>query len=72
MRYDDPLNKSILDQINAGTAPLSLFGIKQGQRADVHVIHRTSESYQPALRVLKPFQGQGNRLGAVVPGVNQQ
>eukprot|EP00158_Paraphelidium_tribonemae_P001768 Partr_v1_DN24781_c0_g1_i4_m37141 putative UBX domain protein len=67
-RYDDPANKKILEAIHGGSAPLSLFGLKPGEQADVKVSHKLEEDYVKPKAVLKPFAGSGNRLGSVVPG----
>lgn len=82
MKYDDPANEQVLELIYQGyvyiiydisfysfpsQAPLHLFNVKPGQRADVKVSHRTSENYVPPKKVVKPFEGTGQRLGAHVP-----
>ena len=68
LKYDDPANKDVLEAINNGRAPLSLFGLKHGQQAEVKVAHRTHENYVAPKKVVKPFGGQGQRLGSHVPG----
>jgi UBX domain-containing protein 1 len=61
MRYDDPQSQAILESINRGQAPLSLFNVQRGQRADVKVAHRMQVDFVPPKP--KPFSGSGHRLG---------
>ena len=68
MQYDDPAHQAILKDIQSGRAPLSLFGLKVGQRADVRVAHRMQDDYVAPKPVLKAFSGQGQRLGSHIPG----
>lgn len=64
--YDDEQSKVILDQIKSGSAPLSLFNVRMGQRVSIGVAHRTDEQYTPP--PMQPFGGSGNRLGSPAPG----
>ncbi|KAN0065743.1 protein phosphatase regulator [Thecaphora frezii] len=66
MRYDDPTHAPVLNSINAGRAPLSLLNVRPGQRVELRVARRTNEQYVPP--PMKPFGGQGNRLGSPALG----
>lgn len=70
MAYDAPGNKEILEAIELGRAPPSLFGVRYNQPLQVGVEHRTNEDYVAPPKVLKPFGGGGNRLGSSVPEVS--
>lgn len=70
MRYDDPNNQEILTAIQSGTAPTAVMGVRQGQRADVHVFKRLDEDYVPPKKKTQHFAGQGNRLGSPTPEVS--
>ncbi|AXA50792.1 UBX domain protein 1 [Malassezia restricta] len=68
-RYDDPANQTILEAINSGRAPLSLLNVRFGQPVELLVARRTHEKYvPPPPPPAKPFEGQGNRLGAPSAG----
>ena len=68
-RYDDPANQIILEAINSGRAPLSLLNVRFGQPVELLVARRTHEKYvPPPPPPAKPFEGQGNRLGAPSAG----
>lgn len=68
-RYDDPANQTILEAINSGRAPLSLLNVRFGQPVELLVARRTNEKYvPPPPPPAKPFEGQGNRLGAPSAG----
>lgn len=69
MSYDEPGNKEILEAIHIGRAPPSLFGVRYNQPLQVVVSHRKGEDYVAPPKVLKPFEGGGNRLGSSVPEV---
>jgi UBX domain-containing protein 1 len=45
------------------SAPLSLFNLKPGQQADVRVSHKLQEEYKAPKATVKPFVGEGQRLG---------
>ena len=68
-RYDDPKNKDLLEAINAGRAPPSIFGVRYNQPLTINVTKRTTETYQEPPKVTKPFEGSGNRLGSAAPEV---
>ena len=68
-KYDDPPSKALLESIMAGRAPLSLFGLKMGQRADVSVVQRPDEVFASRKRTVAvaAFSGSGQRLGSHLP-----
>ena len=70
MRYDAPGNREILQAIQSGRAPPSLFGVRYDQPLQVEVAQRTNEDYVQPPKVFKGFEGGGNRLGGVVPDVS--
>ncbi|TFK68320.1 SEP-domain-containing protein [Pluteus cervinus] len=45
MRYDDPNNARILEQINSGRAPAAILGVNPGQPIELRVTKRTEEEY---------------------------
>ncbi|CAO3703755.1 unnamed protein product [Rhizopus stolonifer] len=64
--YADPANQEMLTAINSGRAPLSLLNVQHGQPVEVRVIKRQDDDYTPPPKAPpKPFEGAGNRLGAV-------
>jgi UBX domain-containing protein 1 len=65
MRYDDPANEQILEEINSGRAPPSILNVLPGQPVELRVARRLSENYTPPAR--GAFSGSGNRLGAPSP-----
>ncbi|THG96096.1 hypothetical protein EW026_g5672 [Hermanssonia centrifuga] len=68
MRYDDPNNAQILDEINSGRAPPSILNVQAGQHVELRVTKRTEEAYVPSPKKLAAFSGAGNRLGSPAPG----
>lgn len=69
-RYDDPQHADTLALINANRAPLHLLNIRFGQEVELRVERRTNEKYKPPPPApMKPFAGQGNRLGAPTPSI---
>lgn len=67
MRYEDPGNQEILEAIHAGRAPLHLLNVRFGQPVELVVTRRTNEKYvPPPPPPAKPFEGEGNRLGAPI------
>ncbi|KIJ27410.1 hypothetical protein M422DRAFT_784894 [Sphaerobolus stellatus SS14] len=70
MRYDEPENSRILDEINTGHAPPQILDVRVGQPVELRVTRRLNEDYiPPPKRPLGPFGGEGHRLGDVVPQV---
>jgi len=68
MRYDEPGNSQLLDEINSGHAPPQFLNVRVGQPVELRVTRRLNEDYvPPPKRPLGAFEGQGNRLGAPVP-----
>ncbi|KAI0341337.1 SEP-domain-containing protein [Trametopsis cervina] len=58
MSYDDPVNARILDEINAGRAPPSIFNVKTGQRVEVLLANRMREDYVPSVAGQSPLETQ--------------
>ncbi|WRT68866.1 uncharacterized protein IL334_005847 [Kwoniella shivajii] len=70
LSYDDPQNKSLLQAIESGRAPPSVFGVRFNQRLNVEVAQRRREDYQPPpKKPMSAFGGSGNRLGSPAPEV---
>lgn len=67
--YDVPESKALLEAIQAGRAPTSLFGVRFGQPLEVVVNERRGEDFVPPKRATTPFEGGGHRLGNVVPDI---
>ncbi|KAL0948009.1 hypothetical protein HGRIS_010631 [Hohenbuehelia grisea] len=60
MRYDDPMSKQILEEINAGRAPPSLLSVLPGQRIELRVAKRTNEKYvTPTVEKLDESKADG-------------
>jgi UBX domain-containing protein 1 len=69
-RYDDPEHSETLELLNNGRAPLRLLNIRFGQKVDLQVENKKTEKYKPPTPPpMKPFGGQGNRLGTQVPAM---
>lgn len=68
MRYDDPENQLILQELKRGRVPVSFLGVEYGQDVDVSVLKKIDEDYVPPKRKLGGFHGLGQRLGSPVPG----
>jgi UBX domain-containing protein 1 len=70
MRYDDPENSRILNEINSGRAPPSILNVAPGQPVELRVARRLDENYvPPAAAPAAAFSGSGHRLGGVVPDI---
>jgi UBX domain-containing protein 1 len=67
--YDAPGNRELLEAIQAGRAPPSLFNVRYNQPIQIEVAQRTNEPYRPPPKVSRPFEGSGNRLGSPTPEV---
>lgn len=67
MRYDDPANQAVLQQINSGRVPPQLFNVPFDKQIDIKVVQKMDQEYTAPVKKILPFQGAGNRLGAVVP-----
>jgi UBX domain-containing protein 1 len=70
MRYDEPGNKDLLEAIQSGRAPPSLFNVRFDQELEISVQQRTGENYQAPPKISKPFEGSGNRLGSAAPEIS--
>jgi len=70
MRYGNPENDRILEQIQAGRAPPSIMNVRYNQPVQLVIAKRTDEEYkQPQRSGSNVFSGSGNRLGAPTPDV---
>lgn len=67
-RYDNPANRRILDMINAGSAPMDLMNVQDGQAVDVKLDDHRGQKFVQPKKKYKPFEGSGNRLGSPTPG----
>lgn len=71
MRYDDPSNARILEEINQGRAPPHLLKVNPGQPVELRVVKRLQDEYVPSPKARAgAFHGSGNRLGSPVPGAS--
>jgi UBX domain-containing protein 1 len=66
-RFDDPRNRTDLDMIRNGRAPLHLMNVSLDQPVDVK-LQQHHEDWHQLPRVYRPFAGEGRRLGSPVPG----
>ncbi|KAJ3488583.1 hypothetical protein NLI96_g2731 [Meripilus lineatus] len=71
MRYDDPANEQILNEINSGHAPPSILNVEPGRPVELRVVRRLQDDYVPAPASRRhdggTFMGAGHRLGSPVP-----
>ncbi|ODO02911.1 hypothetical protein I350_05753 [Cryptococcus amylolentus CBS 6273] len=65
--YEEPANRALLEALDSGRAPSVAFGVPFDQRVNILVAQRRREDYEPPAKVLKPFEGGGQRLGNVAP-----
>lgn len=66
--YDDPANEDFLRSIRHGDVPRELFALAQGRgEINLNMEDHKTEDYVPVKKPLKPFTGEGHRLGSVVP-----
>uniref|UniRef100_A0A915CTZ7 SEP domain-containing protein n=1 Tax=Ditylenchus dipsaci TaxID=166011 RepID=A0A915CTZ7_9BILA len=63
---EDPQNRPLLQAIMRGEIPQELVERHPGRKIDFHLIRKQTEYVPPKA---KPFSGEGQRLGAIVPGV---
>lgn len=49
-------------------APPSILNVQVGQPVELRVSRRLNEDYVPSPKRFNVFEGQGNRLGSVLPG----
>ena len=66
-RSDDPENQDILRMINQGHAPVGLMNVAPDQEVDVKLVPH-KENYVRPKGKYKAFGGEGQRLGAPMPG----
>ena len=64
--FEDPDNAAFLANIRQGRVPPELKA-QFGQAVNLAVADKSGEDYVPPPKKLKPFGGQGNRLGSVDP-----
>lgn len=65
--YNDPASRRFMESIQRGQIPSELTTAHPGCEIDLTMERHVNEEYKPP--PMKPFSGQGTRLGAVVPGV---
>lgn len=61
--YTDPENAEFLKAINKGHVPLELLQKTGNRPVEVNLMDRKGEDYKPPPKVIKPFSGEGQRLG---------
>ncbi|KAH9840529.1 uncharacterized protein C8Q71DRAFT_739788 [Rhodofomes roseus] len=69
MRYDNPTNSQILNEINSGRAPPHILNVAPGQPVELRVVKRLGDDYVAAPKARGAFSGEGNRLGSPVPSI---
>ncbi|EIN04200.1 SEP-domain-containing protein [Punctularia strigosozonata HHB-11173 SS5] len=68
MRYDDPANAQVLNELNSGRAPPTILGVQPGQPVELRVERRLHDEYVPPPKTpVTAFAGSGNRLGSPIP-----
>ena len=61
--YEEPFNQRLLQQIQAGQAPVDELGVLPGQPVEMRVSHRLQEDWRETTSSgIKPFQGTANRI----------
>lgn len=66
--YDDPANEDFLSSIRHGHVPSELYASAQGSgEINLNMEDHKTEDYVPVKKPIKPFAGEGHRLGSVVP-----
>ena len=69
-QYEAPGNRELLEAIQAGRAPPSLFNIRYNQPLQLVVAQRTTEEYRaPPKKPARACGGSGNRLGSPAPEI---
>jgi UBX domain-containing protein 1 len=66
---EDPQSHQFLQAVSHGQIPQELLDRYPGRKVDFHMVRKGTEYEKPKP---KPFAGEGNRLGAVVPNVVQE
>ncbi|KAH9917736.1 uncharacterized protein B0H18DRAFT_1123446 [Fomitopsis serialis] len=69
MRYDDPTNAQILNEINSGRAPPHILNVSPGQPVELRVVKRLSDEFVAPPKARDVFSGEGHRLGSPVPSI---
>lgn len=69
LRFDDPANEHIMQEINQGRAPKALLDVQPDQEVDLNLDPHKGENYVAPKPKYKPFDGQGQRLGSPTPGL---
>lgn len=69
LRFDDPANEHIMQEINQGRAPKALLDVQPDQEVDLNLEPHKGENYVAPKPKYKPFGGQGQRLGSPTPGI---
>jgi UBX domain-containing protein 1 len=69
LRFDDPANEHIMQEINQGRAPKALLDVQPDQEVDLNLEPHKGENYVAPKPKYKPFGGQGQRLGSPTPGL---
>lgn len=69
LRFDDPANEHIMQEINNGRAPKALLDVMPDQEVDLNLEPHKGENYVAPKPKYKPFGGSGQRLGSPTPGL---
>jgi UBX domain-containing protein 1 len=69
LRFDDPANEHVMQEINQGRAPKALLDVQPDQEVDLNLEPHKGENYVAPKPKYKPFAGQGQRLGSPTPGL---
>eukprot|EP01128_Nolandella_sp_AFSM9_P001845 TRINITY_DN12250_c0_g1_i1.p2 TRINITY_DN12250_c0_g1~~TRINITY_DN12250_c0_g1_i1.p2 ORF type:complete len:311 (-),score=92.95 TRINITY_DN12250_c0_g1_i1:148-1080(-) len=71
-RYNDPANRSFLDDINKGQVPRELQQSVNGEDLDVELINKKTEEWKDVPKQFKAFQTSGNVLTSSSSGGGSQ
>lgn len=69
LRFDDPANEHIMQEINQGRAPKALLDVQPDQEVDLNLEPHKGDNYVAPKSKYKPFGGSGQRLGSPTPGL---
>ncbi|KAM3418112.1 hypothetical protein BST61_g6317 [Cercospora zeina] len=69
LRFDNPANEHIMQEINQGRAPKALLDVQPDQEVDLNLDPHKGENYVAPKPKYKPFGGSGQRLGSPTPGL---
>lgn len=69
LRFDDPANEHVMQEINQGRAPKALLDVQPDQEVDLNLEPHKGENYVAPKPKYKPFSGAGQRLGSPTPGL---